>query len=177
MAFLLHQSAGFAGRLSGPSGRITPRFRNSRVHQKRISFSVRAESSKTAEDKSTESAAVPTKSDSSAKKPGVVAKVNAEELEVAIQNRDKPMVVDFYADWCGPCVLMADELVKVAEEMGDAVQILKIDTEANSELSSQLKIQGLPTLMFISTEPGKPALRVEGLVPAKTVKDIIENEL
>lgn len=42
-----------------------------------------------------------------------VVEVNAEELEVALANRDKPMVIDFYADWCGPCVLLAKELIQV----------------------------------------------------------------
>lgn len=110
-------------------------------------------------------------------KTTLVRKVDAEELQVAIQNRDRPMVIDFYATWCGPCVLMATELEKVAADLGDSVEILKIDTDENPQLSSQLRIQGLPTIMFIGTDPQKPALRVEGLVPADTVKEIIANDL
>eukprot|EP00193_Tetraselmis_chui_P007182 CAMPEP_0177768682 /NCGR_PEP_ID=MMETSP0491_2-20121128/9862_1 /TAXON_ID=63592 /ORGANISM="Tetraselmis chuii, Strain PLY429" /LENGTH=179 /DNA_ID=CAMNT_0019285527 /DNA_START=188 /DNA_END=727 /DNA_ORIENTATION=- len=108
----------------------------------------------------------------------LVAKLSGEELEVAIQERTRPLVIDFYATWCGPCVLMAKELEKVAEELGEEkVRVVKVDTEENPLLSNQLQIQGLPTLVFVSTDTSKPALRTEGLLPAATIKEIIEKEL
>lgn len=104
-------------------------------------------------------------------------KVSAEQLEAAISGRDKPLVVDFFATWCGPCVLLADELKKVATELGDKVRFLKVDVDENPELSSQLQIQGLPTLIFIGMDPNKPALRTEGLLVANQIKDILDNHL
>lgn len=106
-----------------------------------------------------------------------VQKVTAEELEVAIQSRDRPLVIDFYATWCGPCLLLANELEQVYDDLGDAIRILKIDTDENPELSSQLQIQGLPTMVFVGVDPSKPALRTEGLLPAAAIKEIIQQEL
>lgn len=108
---------------------------------------------------------------------GEVQKMNAEELEIAMANRETPMVIDFYATWCGPCVLMSAELEKVQERLGDAVQCVKVDTDEESELATQLQIQGLPTLVFVSPDQSKPALRTEGMLPAETVISVIENEL
>ena len=87
----------------------------------------------------------------------------------------------------------------MAEELGpEKVQILKIDTDQNPEISSSLQvqmsvlcdalshsliccypaqIQGLPTMVFVGMDKSKPALRTEGLLPAKTIKEIVENEL
>ncbi|CAG9466049.1 unnamed protein product [Pedinophyceae sp. YPF-701] len=107
----------------------------------------------------------------------VVKKVNAAELEVEIANRSKPLIVDFYASWCGPCVMLAKELDKVADELGDAVTIVKVDCDEEEELAGQLQIRGLPTLVFISPDGEKPALRTEGLLPSDTIKEIIANEL
>lgn len=103
--------------------------------------------------------------------------MNAEELEVAIQERDKPLIIDFYATWCGPCLLLAQELEKVNEELEDKVRIIKVDTDENPELSSQLQIAGLPTMVFVAVDKAKPALRTEGLLPAQTIKEIVLNEL
>ena len=109
--------------------------------------------------------------------PPQVEQLDADGLEAAIASRDKPLIIDFFATWCGPCVLMAKELEAVAAELGDAVKIVKIDVDANEAIASSLSIQGLPTLVFVGTEPGKPALRTEGLLPAATIKEIIANEL
>ncbi|CAL51686.1 Thioredoxin, conserved site [Ostreococcus tauri] len=108
---------------------------------------------------------------------GKVEKMNAEELEIAMANRETPMVIDFYATWCGPCVLMSAELEKVQERLGDAVRCVKVDTDEETELATQLQIQGLPTLVFVSPDQSKPALRTEGMLPAETVISVIENEL
>ena len=106
-----------------------------------------------------------------------VEQLDAAGLEAAIASRDKPLIIDIYATWCGPCVLMAKELEAVAAELGDAVKIVKVDVDAEEAVASSLSIQGLPTLVFVGTEPGKPALRTEGLLPAATIKEIIANEL
>ncbi|KAK9815209.1 hypothetical protein WJX72_000019 [[Myrmecia] bisecta] len=104
---------------------------------------------------------------------GLVQKLDAAELETAIADRMKPLIIDFYATWCGPCVLLAQELETVAAEMGDAVRIVKVDTDENPELASQLQIQGLPTIVFVGMDMEKPALRTEGLLPAATIKEIL----
>ncbi|KAK9836523.1 hypothetical protein WJX74_002219 [Apatococcus lobatus] len=107
----------------------------------------------------------------------LVQQLNAEELEIAISDRDRPLIIDFFATWCGPCLLLAKELEKVAAELGDSIRIVKVDTDANPMLSSQLQIQGLPTMVFVSLDKEKPALRTEGLLPAEVIKEIIEKEL
>ncbi|BDA47641.1 Thioredoxin-like protein CITRX, chloroplastic [Coccomyxa sp. Obi] len=106
-----------------------------------------------------------------------VDKLTAEELEVVLQERTKPLIIDFYATWCGPCLLLAKELEQVADELGDSIRVVKIDTDENPDISSQLQIQGLPTMVFVGTDPNKPALRTEGLLPAHIIKEIVENEL
>lgn len=73
--------------------------------------------------------------------------------------------------------MLASELEKVKEELGDSVRIVKVDTDKEEELSSQLQIQGLPTLVFVGTDKTKPALRTEGMLPAEMVNNIIANEL
>ncbi|GAX77391.1 hypothetical protein CEUSTIGMA_g4837.t1 [Chlamydomonas eustigma] len=103
----------------------------------------------------------------------LVEKITGEQLEKEIADRDRTLIVDFFATWCGPCLLLASELEKVAESLGDKVKVLKIDVDENPELSSQLKIEGLPTIVFIPKESGKPALRTEGLLPAQQIMDIV----
>jgi len=74
-------------------------------------------------------------------------------------------------------VLLASELEKVKAELGESVRIVKVDTDEEATLSTQLQIQGLPTLVFVGTDMEKPALRTEGMLPAEMVKNIISNEL
>jgi thioredoxin len=116
-------------------------------------------------------------SSSVAVKAGLVEKMNAEQLEVAMADRSTPLVIDFYATWCGPCVLMSAELEKVKEQLGEAVRCIKVDTDEESELATQLGIEGLPTIVFVSKDAASPALRTEGMIPAETVISIIENQL
>ena len=108
---------------------------------------------------------------------GLVEKMNAEQLVVAMADRSTPIVIDFYATWCGPCVLMSAELEKVKEQLGEAVRCIKVDTDEETELATQLGIEGLPTIVFVSKDASSPALRTEGMIPAETVVSIIENQL
>jgi len=106
----------------------------------------------------------------------VIEKMDAKQLEVAIAERDRPLIIDFYATWCGPCLLLAQELEKLAKDVGDKVRIVKVDVDENQSLSNQLQIQGLPTMVFVDVK-SKPALRTEGLLPLETIKDILVKEM
>lgn len=106
---------------------------------------------------------------------GLVKKVTTQELEVAISSRDKPMVIDFFATWCGPCVMLAKVLEQLASELGEDVDFVKVDTDEEVELSSYFQIQGLPTLMFIGKDKGGKVLRAEGLLPAEQIRQMIED--
>jgi thioredoxin 1 len=65
-----------------------------------------------------------------------------------ILNTDKMVLFDFYAEWCGPCKKMKPYLEEISKEMADKVQVVRIDVDANKELSNELKIDGLPTLLL-----------------------------
>jgi thioredoxin len=81
-----------------------------------------------------------------------------------IASSTKPVLVDFYAPWCGPCQMMAKILEEVNARMGQSVQIVKINTESYPALASQYHIQALPTLVLF--QQGQPIDRIEGVVPA-----------
>lgn len=88
-----------------------------------------------------------------------------------IINSDKPTLVDFYADWCQPCQMMKPILVELKEKMGDAVQIIKIDTEKNQELSAKLQIRSIPTLMIY--QRGEVKWRHSGVMNLKELESQI----
>ena len=84
---------------------------------------------------------------------------------------EKPVLVDFFATWCGPCKMMAPILHELKAAMGDKVTILKIDVDKNPEISSQFQVQGVPTLIIFKR--GKVAWRQSGVVPAKELERVL----
>lgn len=102
-----------------------------------------------------------------------MTKITGAEFENEVVNRKCNLVVDFYATWCGPCVMLAKELDQVADILGEEVRIVKIDTDENAELSSAMGIQGLPTILFIPKDETKQAKFAEGLLPAQQIIEIL----
>ena len=80
-----------------------------------------------------------------------------------LRTRGKPTLVDFYATWCGPCVLMANILNETAPELKESVQMVKIDTDKYPRIASQYRVEGLPTLVLFSAD-GRVLDRMEGVV-------------
>src|SRR5215207_3336398 len=86
-----------------------------------------------------------------------------------------PAIVDFYADWCGPCKAVAPVLEELSEEYEDQVLIYKIDTDKEAELSGLFGIQSIPTLLFIPVD-GQPMMQ-KGAIPKNAFKQVIEERL
>ena len=86
-----------------------------------------------------------------------------------------PAIIDFYADWCGPCKTIAPILEELKEEYGDKLNIYKVNTEEQRELSSVFGIQSIPSLLFIPKE-GQPQMAM-GALPKETFKQAIAEVL
>jgi len=86
-----------------------------------------------------------------------------------------PAIIDFYADWCGPCKMVAPILEELAGEYGEKLLIYKVDTEAEQELAAVFGIRSIPTFLFIPVE-GKPMMQ-PGALPKNAFKQVIDENL
>ena len=86
-----------------------------------------------------------------------------------------PAIIDFYADWCGPCKMVAPILEELAREYEGRLIIYKVDTEAEQELSGIFGIRSIPSFLFIPVE-GRPMMQA-GAFPKNTFKQVIEEHL
>ncbi len=90
-----------------------------------------------------------------------------------IINQSKPVLIDFYADWCGPCKMMAPILKQVKDNLGERVSIIKIDVDKNQGLAAKYQVRGVPTLMLFKNE--KQLWRQSGVIQKDEIISLITN--
>ena len=88
---------------------------------------------------------------------------------------DKPCIIDFYADWCGPCKMVAPILEELSEDYKGKVNIYKVDTEAENELSAAFGIRSIPSMLFVSMD-SQPQMS-QGALPKHQLEEIMKDVL
>ena len=96
--------------------------------------------------------------------------MNKEEFKTEVLDSKKMVMVDFYADWCGPCKSLSTILDEVAKDMDENTKLVKIDVDKSSDLANHYGIRGIPTLLFI-----KDGQVVSTLVGVQTKDEIIKH--
>lgn len=97
-----------------------------------------------------------------------------ENFDKLIQS-SKPVLVDFYAEWCGPCNMMKPRLLDVAERIGDQAKIVEVDIDIEKELARRFHIQSVPTLIIF--KDGKQRWRQSGIISANALTTVLKNYL
>ena len=104
-----------------------------------------------------------------------IVEVSYQDFEAEILKSDKPVIVDFWADWCAPCKHIAPILKDLAEEYGDRVKVVKMDIDANPKTPGDYGIRAIPTIL--SFKDGKVVEQLQGARPKKDFEAAIKNLL
>ncbi len=100
--------------------------------------------------------------------PGKVGHVNAENFDQEVLKSDIPVIVDFWAPWCGPCRMLAPVLEQVAEAVDGKVKVVKLNTDEEQAIAGKYGIQGIPTMILFKN--GEAVSRQVGLAPKGTIE-------
>jgi len=101
--------------------------------------------------------------------------VTDDSFQADVLSSDKPVLVDFWAEWCGPCKMIAPALEEISEELADKVTIAKMDIMENTGIPGQIGVQSIPLMVLF--KDGKPVAQKLGAAPKSQLKGWLEAEL
>jgi len=101
-----------------------------------------------------------------------VLKVDEANFEGQVVQSSKPVLVDFWAEWCGPCRALGPVLEEVAQELGEQATVVKVNVDDNGELAQKFGIRGIPTMIFF--KDGAPKKTLVGVQPKEEIKKSLQ---
>jgi thioredoxin 1 len=101
--------------------------------------------------------------------------VTDEAFEKTVLESDLPVIVDFWAPWCGPCKMIAPTLEKIAQEYAGELIVAKVNTDNHSEWAGKFNVQGIPTMLFVAD--GKVVHQQVGALPEPMLREVLEQFL
>jgi len=102
-----------------------------------------------------------------------VLKITSENYKEEVLKSGKPVLIDFYADWCGPCRIMGPIIDKIAEELGEQVKVGKVNVDDNQDLAMEYNVMSIPTIVII--KEGKVEKTFVGVTGKEEIKEAIRN--
>lgn len=103
----------------------------------------------------------------------MINELSMNDFDNAVFKSEKPVLIDFFATWCGPCKMLSPVLEELAEDLKDKAAVYKVDVDKNAGLADRFRILSVPTLMFIKN--GKIQTRIEGTRNTDELKDLLLN--
>ena len=101
--------------------------------------------------------------------------VTDQSFATDVLGADKPVLVDFWAEWCGPCRMIAPALEEIAGEIGERVEIVKLNIDENPETPGHYGVRGIPTMVLFKN--GKPVAQKVGAAPRSQIQQWLESEI
>ncbi|AKA71466.1 MULTISPECIES: thioredoxin [Clostridium] len=105
----------------------------------------------------------------------MIQEIKDMDFSKIVQESSKPVVVDFWASWCGPCKMLAPVIDEISEELNDKVEFLKLNVDENPVTSNQYRVASIPTVMIF--KDGKVVDTLVGFRPKEAIKDVIEKHI